>query len=149
MVENVASKPTRLRAQAARGFTLIELMITVAIVAILAIIAYPSYVQYIVRSNRAAAESFMQEVAAAQERFLLDNRAYAPDLATLQYASNVPANVAPNYTFLLSASSVPPSYQLAANPQGSQQTNDAACGTLTLTNTGAKAASSGASNCWK
>lgn len=145
----MASKPIRLRAQAARGFTLIELMITVAIVAILATIAYPSYVNYIVRSNRAAAESFMQEVAAAQERFLLDNRAYAPDLTTLKYASNVPANVAPNYTFALSASSAPPSYQLVARPQGSQQVNDTACGNLTLTNTGAKAASSGASNCWK
>jgi len=145
----VASKPRYQRARAARGFTLIELMITVAIVGILAIIAYPSYVQYIVRSNRAAAESFMQEVAAAQERFLLDNRAYAPNLTTLQYASNVPANVSPNYTFTLSASSVPPSYQLAASPQGSQQVNDTACGTLTLTNTGAKGASTGAANCWK
>ncbi len=146
---NVVSKPIRQRAQAARGFTLIELMITVAIVAILVAIAYPSYVQYIVRSNRSAAESFMQEVAAAQERFLLDNRAYAPDLTTLQYASNVPANVAANYTFLLTASSVPPSYQLVASPQNSQQANDTACGQLTLTNTGSKTASGSASNCWK
>lgn len=145
----MANKPICQRAQAARGFTLIELMITVAIVAILTVIAYPSYVQYIVRSNRAAAESFMQEVAAAQERFLLDNRAYAPDLTTLQYASNVPANVAPNYTFTVSASSVPPSYQLVASPQGSQQTNDTACGQLTLTNAGAKTASGSGSTCWK
>lgn len=145
----MASKPRCQRAHAARGFTLIELMITVAIVAILAAIAYPSYINYIVRSNRAAAESFMQEVAAAQERFLLDNRAYAPDLTTLQYASNVPANVASNYTLALSASSVPPSYVLTATPQGSQQTNDTACGQLALTNTGAKTASGGASNCWK
>lgn len=143
----MASKPRCQRAHAARGFTLIELMITVAIVAILAAIAYPSYINYIVRSNRAAAESFMQEVAAAQERFLLDNRAYAPDLTTLQYASNVPANVASNYTLALSASSVPPSYVLTATPQGSQQTNDTACGQLALTNTGAKTPSS--SNCWK
>lgn len=151
-MNNVASKPVCQRAgrtQVARGFTLIEVMITVAIVAILTAIAYPSYVSYIVRSNRAAAESYMQEVAAAQERFLLDNRAYASDLTTLQYASNVPANVAPNYTFQLSASSTPPSYQLTASPQGSQQANDTACGKLTLTNTGAKSATGTASNCWK
>ena len=145
----MASKPRCQRAQAARGFTLIEVMITVAIVAILAAIAYPSYIKYIVRSNRAAAESFMQEVAAAQERFLLDNRAYAPDLTTLQYASNVPANVASNYTFGLSASSVPPSYQLVATPQNSQLANDTACGQLTLTNTGLKTASGTATDCWK
>ena len=144
----MASKPICLRARAARGFTLIEVMITVAIVGILAAIAYPSYTQYVLRSNRAAAESFMLDIATAQERFLLDNRAYAPDLATLQYASNVPANVASNYTFALNASSVPPSYQLVATPQNSQQA-DTACGSLKLTNTGAKTASGVVSNCWK
>ncbi|ANA32857.1 type IV pilin protein [Ralstonia mannitolilytica] len=145
----MAIKPACQRTQAVRGFTLIEVMITVAIVAILSMIAYPSYVKYIVRSNRAAAESFMHEVAAAQERFLVDNRAYAGSLSALQYASSVPANVASNYTITLSASSVPPSYQLVATPQGSQQVNDSACGTLTLTNTGSKSASGNASNCWK
>jgi type IV pilus assembly protein PilE len=143
----VASKPIRQRAQAARGFTLIEVMIVVAIVAILAAIAYPSYINYIVRSNRAAAESFMQEVAAAQERYLLDNRAYAASLPAV--ASSVPANIALNYTISLSASSVPPSYALVASPQGSQLTNDTGCGVLKLDNTGLKTAAGTASNCWK
>lgn len=145
----MASKPICQRAQAARGFTLIELMITVAIVAILTAIAYPSYVQYVIRSNRAAAESFMQEVAAAQERFLLDNRAYATSLTTLQYASAVPASVASNYSFSVNTGNAPPSYSLIATPLGGQLTRDTTCGTLTLTNTGSRAASGGGSNCWK
>ncbi|AKZ25764.1 MULTISPECIES: type IV pilin protein [Ralstonia solanacearum species complex] len=146
----MASKLACQRARSARGFTLIELMIVAAIVAILAVLAYPSYVQYVVRSNRAAAESFMQEVAAAQERFLLDNRAYAPDLTTLQYASSVPASVASKYQFSFTAvTTAPPAYTLNATPTGSQASSDAACGTLGLSNTGSKTASGGASNCWK
>nr|CCA79766.1 putative type 4 fimbrial biogenesis transmembrane protein (pilE) [blood disease bacterium R229] len=125
-------------------------MIVAAIVAILAVLAYPSYVQYIVRSNRAAAESFMQEVVAAQERFLLDNRAYAADLTTLQYASSVPASVAANYQFSFSGVTTSPlAYTLNAVPKGSQASSDSACGTLGLSNTGSKTASGGASNCWK
>lgn len=146
----MASKPIRLRAQAARGFTLIELMITVAIVAILAVIAYPSYVQYIVRSNRAAAQSFMQDVATAQERYLLDNRAYASSVQALQYASNVPANVASNYNISIQGvSSSPPAYSVVAQPQGAQSSSDTACGQLTLTKTGSRLASGTATNCWK
>ncbi|MHA6909157.1 type IV pilin protein [Ralstonia pseudosolanacearum] len=145
----MASKLAGQRARSARGFTLIELMIVAAIVAILAVLAYPSYVQYVVRSNRAAAESFMQEVAAAQERFLLDNRAYAPDLTTLQYASSIPASVASNYQFSFAVTAAPPAYTLNATPTGSQASSDAACGTLGLSNTGGKTASGGASNCWK
>src|SRR5437762_1440926 len=75
--------------RAARGFTLGELMVTVAIVGILAAVAYPSYVRYGVRANRSAAESFMLEVSSRQERYLVDARQYAPDLATLGIA--VPA----------------------------------------------------------
>ncbi|MFS8981189.1 hypothetical protein PO002_43640 [Cupriavidus necator] len=47
-------------------------MVTVAIVGILASVAYPSYLQYVVRSNRAAAQSFLLEVSAIQGRFLVD-----------------------------------------------------------------------------
>src|SRR5688500_9870500 len=55
-----------------RGFTLIELMVTVAIVAILAAIAYPSYTNYIVRSNRSAAQGYMLELSNLEQRYLLD-----------------------------------------------------------------------------
>src|SRR2546428_11674930 len=79
-----------------RGFTLIELMITVAIVAILASVAYPSYTQYIVRSNRSSAVSFVMNLASKQEQYFLDVRQYTNQLSLLG-AATIPAEVANNY----------------------------------------------------
>lgn len=59
-----------------RGFTLIELMITVAIVAILAAVAYPSYKEYIDRSRRSEAQGILMEAAQWMERFYAENYRY-------------------------------------------------------------------------
>jgi len=131
------------------GFTLIELMITVAIIAVLAAIGYPSYTRYIARANRSAAESFMLEVTSRQERYLLDARQYAADLATL--GMTVPDTVSPNYTVsITNVTATPPGYVVQAAPIGGQAGNDANCGTLTIDGTGAKGASGpgGVANCW-
>ncbi len=130
------------------GFTLIEMMVTVAIIGILAAIAYPSYVQYVVRSNRAAAESFLMEVASLQERYLVDRRAYATTLTALGYAS-LPGTISANYTVTVATVSSPPGYVLTATPQGGQASRDTACGTLTLSQAGQKTATGSATNCWK
>jgi len=131
------------------GFTLIELMITVAIIAVLAAIGYPSYTRYIARANRSAAESFMLEVTSRQERYLLDARQYAADLATL--GMTVPDTVSPNYgVTITNVTAAPPGYTVQAAPIDAQANNDANCGTLTISGTGAKAASGsgGVANCW-
>jgi len=60
-----------------QGFTLIELMVTVAIVAILAAIAVPNYQQYVIRAKRAAAQSEMMVIANFEQQYLLANRTYA------------------------------------------------------------------------
>jgi len=133
-----------------RGFTLIELMVTVAIVAILAAVAYPSYTNYITRSNRSAAQGYMLEVSNLQQRYLLDARAYAADLATLN--SSTPSNVSSNYTVTTApkAGTTLPGFTVTAAPTGNQQAKDTACATLTIDETGAKTASgsNGVAGCW-
>ena len=132
-----------------RAFTTVELLVVLAIIAILAAIGYPSYVRYVARGNRAAAESFMLEVSSRQERYLVDARQYAPDIATL--SMTVPTSVSPNYTVTITGvTATPPAYTVQAVPSGPQATNDSGCGSLTLTSAGVKGASgtSGPVTCW-
>lgn len=142
------------RTRKSAGFTLIELMVTVAIVAILARIAYPSYVSYLVRGKRSAAESFMSTLANKQEQQMLNTRCYFnyPTDATCTPPSvTVPSEVSSNYTVTITASntSTPPAYTITAAPTSAL--TDTRCGTLTLTNTGAKSSSGtdSVTNCWK
>jgi type IV pilus assembly protein PilE len=128
-----------------RGFTLIELMITVAVIGILAAIAYPSYADYVRKGKRAMAQGALMEIASKEQAYLLDRRVYTNNLANLAYTP--PAEISNDYTFdflAFDATLVPPVFTVRATPQG-RQTKDK-CGRLTLTNTGVKA--SEGSGCW-
>jgi type IV pilus assembly protein PilE len=119
-----------------RGFTLIELMIVVVIAAILAAVGIPSYQSYVVKANRAAAQAFMLDVASREKQYLLDARAYAPDLATLQMTA--PTDVSRNYgtiTITPNAPNTPPTFSIRAHPTSAQQASD---GDLTLASDGTK-----------
>lgn len=139
-----------------RGFTLIELMITVAIVGILAAIAYPSYQDQIRKSHRTDGKTKLLEVAQRQERYYTDNNTYATDLTLLGYS--IPVTVPVTVTFnsdngyySISAAagtsgSIASSYVLTATPDVIKQP-DTTCGWLTLSNTGVKSAYGG-TGCW-
>ena len=104
----------RLRAE--RGFTLGELLVAVAVAGILAAIAYPSYVGYKVRANRAAAQSFLIDLANRQQLYFLDTRRYAGSLAALG-ADPVPPPVASYYIVadpVVDNAATPPGFLLAA-----------------------------------
>jgi type IV pilus assembly protein PilE len=68
------------------GFTLIELMITVAVVGILAAIAYPSYRDQIEKSRRTIAEGSLTEIASKLESYRFRNKSYTQNLADLGYS---------------------------------------------------------------
>jgi type IV pilus assembly protein PilE len=117
------------------GFSLIELMITVAVIAILATVAYPQYQDYVRRGNRSAAQTFMMTVAQRQEQYLLTNRSYATTIAALNLTQ--PPETVGRYTFALEGMGTA-TYTVSATPQG----NQAVTGKfekLTLTSQGAKA----------
>src|SRR6187549_4261282 len=80
----------------ARGFTLIEVIIAMAIVAILVAVALPAYRDHMRKSRRAEAQAYLMAVASRQQQFLLDTRAYVTDPNTVGIAQ--PANVMAAYT---------------------------------------------------
>jgi len=128
--------------KSARGFSLIDVMITVAIVGVLATIALPSYQSSVRKSNRGAAEAYLGDIAQRQQQYLLDQRSYASTEAALGLTT--PGSVAPFYTIAIGISAgPPPAFTASATPIGSQ-TGDLSGQPLTLSNTGAK----GPSGAW-
>ena len=131
-----------------RGFTLVEIMVVVAIVGILFAIAYPSYQNYIVRSKRADAMGALLNAAQAMERYKVNNYDYdvGTTISTV-YATQVPVEGGTAY-YTLSITSTTTTYTITATPTGSMAGLD---GALTLSNTGVRQwTDSGGNthNCW-
>ena len=120
---NVGTKKT---GGASRGFTLIELMIAVAVVAILAMIAIPTYTAQMVKGRRSSAEAVLLDIAQRQQQYFLDSRAYAPDVATLLGTTTTPANVRAYYTVTTApGAGLPPTFTATATPlPGTAQAGD-------------------------
>lgn len=154
--------------QVQQGFSLMELMVVVAIVAILAAVAIPSYRDHVLKTHRAAAESFMSQAANKEEQILLDMRNYAPVTANANFVNApaspstatsgislaVPDHVAQDYDLTITtttSTTSPPTFKITAAPKGPQQVGDTLCGTLTLDSTGLKGIVGGtgsAAVCW-
>ena len=82
-----------------RGFTLIELIIVIAIVALLVAVALPSYRDHVRKSRRAEAQAYLMAVAGRQSQFLVDTRGYAATLATINIPQ--PSSVVASYDVTL------------------------------------------------
>jgi type IV pilus assembly protein PilE len=129
-----------------RGFTLIELMIVVAILAILAALAYPAYIRHTISSRRAAATACLTELSQFMERYYTTNLTYTG--AALPTNTACQRDLEAFYTFAVSAVTGS-TYTLQATPQG-PQTRDTECGTLSLDHRGERTVSGGAdvAQCW-
>jgi type IV pilus assembly protein PilE len=131
--------------QQAKGFTLIELMITVVIVAILASVALPSYQSYLQRSRRSEAQQMMLSIVNRQQQYLLDARQYTDvigagglGIATQGWdctldAAKTCSNAYYDVTVTLNAGP-PPTFSVTGTPKITQSAD----GTLTFLSTGGK-----------
>ena len=138
------------RLSTAFGFTLIEMMIAVAIVGIIAAVAMPAYQNYVMQSNRAAAKSILYENAQFMEQFYTENNRYDQDVggnAVTIPVTQSPRTGAVQYNITLQAVANA-TFTLQAVPDAGGSMAGDVCGTLTLTNTGAQGAGGNIAECW-
>jgi type IV pilus assembly protein PilE len=136
-----------------RGFTLIELMVVVAIIAIIAAFAVPSYLNYGIRARRSDGQNMLLKVADAQERYYAANNHYG-SLNQLGYTTMASQRSEKGYYQLsmdpASDSTSAVVYTATATPvSGGPQVKDT-CGALTINNAGVKGQSGSTTNgtCW-
>lgn len=125
-----------------RGFTLIELMITVAIVAILAAIAYPSYQDQVRKGRRGDAKAVMLDLTQQLERRYTTDRSYTNLTAVCGQSISSPTTGTARY--LLTPVCTATAYTITATPQGSQA-NDL-CGTMSINSIGTRTPAT--DGCW-
>ena len=148
-----------------RGFTLLELMIVVAIIAILSAIAYPTYINYVTKTRRNAASACLSEYANFMERYYTTNLTYAPPATPgpgdptatapppLDCSDTTQTGAYYNYTF--AATPTQTAYEVLATPQNGQDTRDTTCGVLALDEAGQryyqtnKKDAAGLATCWQ
>lgn len=124
------------------GFTLVELMIVVAIIAILAAIAYPSYNEHVRKTRRGEAKADLVEYAALAERFHTTNNSYV-DFALPVTQS--PRSGTAHYRLVMDGTQS--TFTITATPLGGQAVDH--CGELTLNQAGVKTPDTGSqADCW-
>jgi len=150
---NAVAAPAR---RAARGFTLIELMIVVGVVAILGAIAYPSYTDSVRKGRRGQAKADLMELSQLAERWKTVNNTYVGfgspggDCVLSGDMGKSPRTGATYYSVCINATAT--TYTLTATPvSGTDQANDSRCGALSINQAGVKTKTGSAasvSDCW-
>jgi type IV pilus assembly protein PilE len=139
-----------------KGFTLIELMVVIAVIALLSNIALATYRSYILRANRTEGRMALLSTQVAQEKFFLQNNSYAQDIATVIAAPPAGLGIGltaggvtlgGNYTLSFTAVTAN-SYTLQAVATGPQTKDTAACLTFTINDQGQRTPAD-STGCWK
>ena len=132
------------------GFTLIELMIVVAIVGVLSAIAFPSYNSYMKKSARADAKVGLTKLADKQERFYLQNNTYTTAFTAAGLNTSTTSEEG-YYEFSITSSDLVSGFTLIATAVANKsQANDTGCTVMKLSSTGVKAPNGPApvKDCW-
>ncbi|MBA3564136.1 MAG: type IV pilin protein [Gammaproteobacteria bacterium] len=137
--------------KAMRGFTLIELMIALVIVAILASIAIPGYRNYILRTNRGDATAALLKIAAAQEKFYLQNDTYTTNLTDAPPDGlGIPTTENGLYDLAVGAADTAGFTATATAIAGEAQASDDDCQTFTINQQGVRGSDPGDVDvCWR
>jgi len=153
MRERISRSLTKASRRQAAGFTLIEVMITVAIIAILAAIAIPSYSQYVQRARRSDAKAALLDLAAREERIFSIQNTYTNDPVAIGYSTAFPVQVLSSgqayYQLSIQMGTPAGGFTATATRINAQQGD--ACGDYTLTSLGAQGvvnATQSAASCW-
>lgn len=143
-------KKTARRSRAMQGFTLIEVLIVIAIIGILAAIAVPNYSQYMTDSRRTDAITFLSEVAGEQVRYFSSNNQYADTMQELGYGTAATfATPEGHYTVSVANPGGRGKFVLTAVPvTGGKQADDTECAAFTISDTGVKKNTGTNTDCW-
>ena len=143
-----------------RGFSLIELMVVVAVVSILAAVAYPSYIDSVRRGHRSDGKAALLDTAQRLERYFTENTKYSGASLVTSNSQYIAADISPEKYYSIAFDAAPTSatvcgtpstsspsdtaYRLCATPIGAQSSDS--CGVLSLSSTGARTPTT--ERCW-
>jgi len=127
-----------------KGFTLVEVLIAVAIVGILGAIAYPSYVSFVLTSDRTEGQRELLRLANLQEQVFIDRRSYTADMTQLGMNADPFITESTKYSIDAVTANSGATYVLTATAKGSQL-NDTGCTALTINEVGLKSPEA----CWR
>jgi type IV pilus assembly protein PilE len=136
--------------RSSKGFTLVELMVVVAVIGILATIAYPSYRDHVNRARRADAQATLMQAAQWMQRYYAANNTFVgANMASAPTAMQVSPRDGTKAYDISTSGVTATSFDLVAIPASTGPMSADRCGSLVLSDTGVKKVTGEGANCWR